>query len=499
VMGAEQTRMLPEARRPALPSPDPVVNDPAVFDPVRPSPERELETSVDDGFTLCAVGDCIVTRPLSGYLRDAGFRRAMDTFRDGDARFGNCETTIGDVAGRGGYPFAWDYDMPLLSEPAVAADLARLGFQLMSRANNHALDWNLAGMRETSRLLDAAGIVHAGVGERLGEARAARYLETPKGRVGLVSFASSYLPVSEALAEQGASPGRPGVSALKVYPSTIVPPDVIRALASMQPSAPATAGGQASAEASGDAAGAAPAGLRRFGLRFVAGERPGNTYDVDEVHAAEVLRAIRQGKQYSDFLIAALHTHQAEDESVELDEPMLPADFVQPLARAAIEAGADAFVTTGNHNLGPVEVYRGRPIFYGLGNFIWSDLLEPLSADVRKLRDTREVLTRAYAHPELATDADVNLATTGEWFRHDFTFYSVVTRSVFEGGALREIELHPVWLRHGERLTRSGIPQAPPPDHAARILDFLARTSEPYGTRIDVVDGVGHVRPGERG
>jgi poly-gamma-glutamate synthesis protein (capsule biosynthesis protein) len=388
--------------------------------------------------------------------------------------------------------------VPLLSEPAVAADLARLGFQLMARANNHALDWNLSGMRETSRLLDAAGIVHAGVGERLGEARAARYLETPKGRVGLVSFASSYLPVSEALAEQGASPGRPGVSALKVYPSTIVPPDVMWALASLKPSA-ASADSQASAKVSGDAAGELPAELRRFGLRFVAGERLGNTYDVDEVNAGEVLRVIRQGKQYSDFLIAALHTHQAEDESVELDEPMLPADFVQAFAHAAIEAGADAFVTTGNHNLGPVEVVRGRPIFYGLGNFIWSDLLEPLSADVSRLRDTREVLARGFAHPELTTDADVNLATTGEWFRHDFTFYSVVTRSVFEGGALREIELHPVWLRHGERLTRSGIPQAAPPDQAARILDFLALASEPYGTRIDVVDGVGHVRAGEPG
>ena len=483
----------------ALPSPDPVVKDPGVFDPARPSPEQELQMTVADGFSLCAVGDCIITRPLSDHLGDEGFRRVVEVFRDGDARFGNCETTIGDVASRGGYPMVWDYDWPLLGVPEVAADLAALGFQLMARANNHALDWNLSGMRETSRLLDAAGIVHAGVGERLGEARAARYLETPKGRVGLVSFVSSYLPVSEALAEQGASPGRPGVSALKVYPSTIVPPDVMRALASLKPSAPAPADGQPPAEANGDAAGEPPAELRRFGLRFVAGERLGNTYDVDELHAAEVLRAIRQGKQYSDFLIAALHAHQAEDESVELDEPMLPADFVQPFAHAAIDAGADAFVTTGNHNLGPVEVYRGRPIFYGLGNFIWSDLLEPLSADIRKLRDTREVLARAFTHPERATDADVNLATTGEWFRHDFTFYSVVTRSVFEGGALREVELHPVWLRHGERLTRSGIPQAAPPDQAARILDFLARASEPYGTRIDVVDGVGHVRAGEPG
>lgn len=41
--------------------------DPSVFDPHRP-PERELETSVADGFTLAAVGDCITQRPLAPLL-----------------------------------------------------------------------------------------------------------------------------------------------------------------------------------------------------------------------------------------------------------------------------------------------------------------------------------------------------------------------------------------------------------------------------------------------
>lgn len=63
------------AERPVLPSCDPVANDREVFDPARPAPQRELETSIDDDFTLFAVGDCTIMRPLSAYLRDAGFRR----------------------------------------------------------------------------------------------------------------------------------------------------------------------------------------------------------------------------------------------------------------------------------------------------------------------------------------------------------------------------------------------------------------------------------------
>ena len=51
-------------------------------------------------------------------------------------------------------------------------------FHVFSRANNHALDWGLEGMRESSRWLDSAGLVHAGVGESLGKARAAAYFES---------------------------------------------------------------------------------------------------------------------------------------------------------------------------------------------------------------------------------------------------------------------------------------------------------------------------------
>ena len=38
-------------------------------------------------------------------------------------------------------------------------------------------------------------------------------------------------------------------------------------------------------------------------------------------------------------------------------------------AKAAIDAGADAFLGTGVHVLRGIEIYKGRPIFYGLGEF----------------------------------------------------------------------------------------------------------------------------------
>jgi poly-gamma-glutamate synthesis protein (capsule biosynthesis protein) len=45
-------------------------------------------------------------------------------------------------------------------------------------------------MLSTDDALDALGIVHAGSGRNLNEARAAQFLDTPKGRVGLVGMYS---------------------------------------------------------------------------------------------------------------------------------------------------------------------------------------------------------------------------------------------------------------------------------------------------------------------
>ena len=136
------------------------------FDARRP-PAAELQLSIDDGFTFAAVGDCIISRPLSQKrARDDGFDDAVKILQGADATFGNLETSILDIRNFEGYPESGADDWGLISLPAVAGDLSKMGFDLLARANNHALDWGFAGMRETGRWLDAAGLVHAGVGEK---------------------------------------------------------------------------------------------------------------------------------------------------------------------------------------------------------------------------------------------------------------------------------------------------------------------------------------------
>jgi hypothetical protein len=111
-------------------SADPVIIDATQFDARRPL-EAELAMGVADGFTFTAVGDCIVTRPLSPYLGDKGFGAIIDVLRRGDVRYGNCEVSIADLARFRGHPYAWDCDYPMLAPPAVAGDLGRLGLSLL--------------------------------------------------------------------------------------------------------------------------------------------------------------------------------------------------------------------------------------------------------------------------------------------------------------------------------------------------------------------------------
>src|SRR5947207_2384708 len=103
----------------------------------RPSPrdpQRELATSVADGFTVAAVGDCIIARPVS---QTAGFTPLGKLIHDADVAFGNFEGTALDLTRTPAIPQAEFGGVWIIGTPAVAHDLKSIGFDVMSRANNH--------------------------------------------------------------------------------------------------------------------------------------------------------------------------------------------------------------------------------------------------------------------------------------------------------------------------------------------------------------------------
>lgn len=444
------------------------------YHPAQPGPQYDtvgsIATNVADGFTMVAVGDLIVSRPLTK-LQDSEFRTIVNILRHADVTFGNMETNIFDIRSFRGSPQAEHGGAYHLSLPDLGSDLKEMGFNLVSYANNHTFDWGVEGMRETTRVLDQNGIVYAGVGENLAQAGAARFLETPRGRVALVSFASTFTPMSRAADPAGDAPGRAGVNPLRLMQTIVVPPEMLEQLRRIRNALPNSRSVRED-----------PNQVLLAGVTYRRGDKAGYSYEADLCDIAGIRRHIRRGKQFADFCIATNHGHEPGNWSKE------PPDYEQSFAHQLIDGGADAYVGHGPHQLRGVEIYKGRPILYSVGNFIMDDLRTPVGADMFAERGK---------DPRVDTDAEVTVDEMARGYEmdpgfSDPVFYeSIVTVSRFERNRLAELRLYPIELGHSKRLANRGIPRLAPAPQAKAILERLQKLSKPFGTQIAIENDVG--------
>ena len=120
-------------------------------------------------WSLAATGDSIITRRIAVF-DDRDFMDMIEVIREADVAFTNLECQLLRLWDFEGYPQAQHGGGYEPGPPEAAADLQWAGFDLLNRANNHTMNYGVEGMVETSRLLDALGLVHAGTGMSLGEA-----------------------------------------------------------------------------------------------------------------------------------------------------------------------------------------------------------------------------------------------------------------------------------------------------------------------------------------
>jgi poly-gamma-glutamate capsule biosynthesis protein CapA/YwtB (metallophosphatase superfamily) len=430
---------------------DPGIKPNAPLDPNRPLPQ-ELLTSTNGNLLVVAVGSLTLSSPRGAL---PAFDPAVlslltgsDTPTASTVTVGDLETSILDVDTFKGYPYAWN-DAPTLSAaPEVAGNLKASGFDLFARANGHALDWGIGGMQATSAALDSAGLIHAGTGMNDGLARSAQYYEEPRGRgrIALVSAATTFRPTSDALHAEGAAPGRPGVSGLEVDAVRLVSPDQLKQLQQVAckyeyylqphdctPTSIATS-------------------VTTLGSTFES-TTPSHYYTTDNrlnrVQAQDLLRFVREGREHADFLVVSLHADQVA--SARSNAPQTP-QFLEGLAHAAVDSGADIVMNTGRATLGPIEIYSAhgrppRPIFYGLGSFCWSPGLEPTGADPKAMWS---IITRTHIH-----DKELN------------------------------VEIYPIDLSP-DPTHPGGWPRLADKALATQILQRLIKLSAPYGTSITI-------------
>lgn len=436
---------------------------------------QDMAMKVRGSFTMAAVGDVIIMRPLSGF-DDPGLQAALDLIRSADVAMGNFESLIRDER-----TFTGPLGGSMMGTREVASDLKAMGFDIMGRAGNHLMDSGQEGLFETMRLMDEAGLAYAGAGRNLDEARAPRFVEVPKGRVGLVSMYSQAGGQSRLSASylNGVTGGRPGLNSLGVTPTITVRTADVTAMRQAKAAVydRRTQEAYAIDAPAPDAAGT----VDLFGERFRAGDRPGEvTYSMNRGDLQDNLQAIRNGKQYSDFMIATIHSHQADNVLQRFLFEERPPDFLRELAHAAIDAGADAFVGHGPHILRGIEVYEGKPIFYDLGEFVrmwdWS-----CDCNFSPNGDVTQAESVVAGHTARRVDEPVN-------------YESVVALSHYENGRLTEIRLHPIWARQDGPISSRGVPMIAPPEIAQTILHRLQEISAPLGTTIAIEGNVGVIR-----
>jgi poly-gamma-glutamate capsule biosynthesis protein CapA/YwtB (metallophosphatase superfamily) len=423
--------------------------------------------TVDEGFSLTAVGDCIVGRALASILeREPDVAAAMDVVRGADVGVGNLEMGIFDIRGFTGW-LAQMRDWALVAPPAVAHDLRSCGFSLVSRANNHAVDWSPEGMRQTGAWLDDAGIVHAGAGASLAEARAPRYVETGRGRVGLVSFhTTAPSDVSQAMDQFGEIPARPGFSSLRLRLSVglpDVPFDGLRRVENLLDPLGMNAVSVPGSE-----------GFSLFDTRFERADTTAVGYEPFDEDVAQIRHVVRSAREFCDVLIVSAHVHEEGP-----DGDTQPA-FLSEIVRGLLDAGADVFLGHGVHRLWPVEVYDGKPILYGLGNFIVDDTMVPLPPSL--FDDARHQVD-----PSTATEAEVVEALNRECFHDERYFESVIAGLEWTRGRWN-VTLRPIDLGFGLGATRRGLPRLARGARADVILRKVAERSRSASTDI-VVQG----------
>lgn len=417
----------------------------------------------DISFAL--VGDAIVSRPLS-VNAEPEHEEMVRAIRGADVAFANLEIVFQAVDAL--TPMVSDRESYMFADPAMAQDLADIGFDMVSRANNHALDYGWEGMRATSRALDEAGIVHAGVGENLALAERAAFLDVAAGRVALISTASTYEDFHAARPQRRDIRATPGLNPLRHQRVAVLDSrrfDALREIA------------RALGQSAGDGT-----GLSFFGQSFTAGEEPGIRTTADPSDLARILASVRAAREEADWVVVATHTH----ESAGARE--IPAEFLVEYAHAAIDAGADVFVGTGPHVLRGIEIYKGRPVFYSLGNFAF----ENETVAFRPSAEWERVDLPAEAH---TTDYyDERQRTSNGYFTQDAVYWeSVVALPVFRGGRLDEIRLLPLTLGFGTPRSQRGRPVRAGAELSVRILERLAVLSRELGTGIRVEEGIGIV------
>ena len=291
------------------------------------------------------------------------FKHVAPALHAADAVFGNLECCLyetpqqreimaDDVSGHEGFHAA----------PVAGRALTLGGFHCLGNANNQ--NYGAEAIMASNAELDRLGIAHAGTGVNRAAAHAPVVVERNGVRYGFMQRTSQYWPNNhEALAHM------PGVAALKAYTAYQPPYYKDSRIPPNRPGAPA---------------------------KIITWTDPG--------YLAEFRQEIAALRTRSDIVITSHHWGYAED----------VLQYQTEIAHAAIDAGADIVIGHGPHFPLAIEIYRDKPVFYGLGSFCFARGNKKLHRNwvgilARITLENKELSRVAYSLVRQSENTEINL------------------------------------------------------------------------------------------
>jgi poly-gamma-glutamate synthesis protein (capsule biosynthesis protein) len=256
---------------------------------------------------LVLVGDVAVEFDDPGAMLE----KIAPYFRQSAIAFCNCEWPLTDR----GEPVPGKAGRVVRSAPDKVGLYEAGGFDVVSLANNHIMNYGAAGLAQTLEVLDKAGVAHCGAGMDLADSHRPAVIERDGLRVAFLAYTSVFAPGFEAAED------RPGMAVVRVEASYRVP--------------------------------------KRLH------EVPGMPMAVETVpdpgDTERMLEDIRAAHELADAVVVSFHW------GISMGYQHL-AGYQRELGHVAIDAGADLVVGHHPHTIQPVEIYKGRVIAYCPGH-----------------------------------------------------------------------------------------------------------------------------------
>lgn len=429
--------------------------------------------------SICATGDNMHLHP---FPREYDYTRIASIIQHQDVRITNLETVVSE----------WDCCAStycggqwINTEPSNLNDFEKWGgFNLISAANNHSMDYSYDGLLSTISELRKRNLAYAGIGESLDAASKAKIIEVLNSegkivKVALISVTSTFIDAARAGNSKGTIPARPGINPLRIKTKYFVTKQHLESLKEIAANTYIN-GERDNARRIGSLPPEDPDSLNFGGIFFAVDLKEHKETACDQRDLKRILAEIYRAKMEADYVIVSVHTHQIRKEKY-----FEPDYFQEEFAHACIDNGASTVIGGGTHQLKPIEIYKGKPIFYSLGNFCFQ------SGMVEKLPDD---FWDKYGFP---VDSSVSEAlsiktkkgTVGLEYHLD-NYLSIIPIIEFDDDCMKSLNLVPIDLGFELKRVLKGLPRLADEKTGKTICRILDDISKNYGMAFKYGSGI---------